>query len=114
MRLDFKKVVVAVLLLVLSFQAEALASPRPYVHPDYVFSHQLKQRYRVPNRVNVNRATLAELKNLPGMDESLALKLIRLRKSFHLTNLTDFYRLPLVDRREIEVLVDRLRHRIDF
>ncbi len=114
MRFGWGNLLFTVTALALLMQAGAMASPRPYVHPDYVFSHQLKQRYRAPGTVNVNRANLEELKTLPGMDESTALKLMRLRKSVQIKTLDDLYRLPMVDRREIDVLVDLLRNRVAF
>ena len=65
----------------------------------------------MPRKVNVNRAGLNELQTLPGLNESLALKLMRLRP---LKNVEDFYALPWFDQREVQLLIESLQHRIEF
>jgi predicted DNA-binding helix-hairpin-helix protein len=92
----------------------AEASAKPYIHPDYIFAHQLRHKHRVAPTVNINRAGLAELKTLPGMDENTALKVIRLRKIAPLRSTTDLYRLPWLDRREVDLLIDRIKNGISF
>lgn len=53
---------------------------RPYFPPGLSELARAQQHsLRVPNRVNVNRANLQELMTLPGVTESIALSLVRLR-----------------------------------
>ncbi len=92
----------------------AQAATKPFIHPDFIYSHQLRQKYTVPSQINLNRASLEELKTLPGVDENLALKLIRLRNHRAFTSKRDLYELPFMEKREIDHLIQRIRTRIAF
>ncbi len=107
------------LILLLSFSSFGLLTPaysasRPFVHPDFIYSHQLRQKYRIPAQVNLNQASLAELKTLPGVDENIALKLLRLRKNNTLKSKQDLYQLPFMETREIQQLIQKISKQITF
>lgn len=69
---------------------------------------------RVPARVNVNQASLSELKTLPGIDDNLALKLIRARQQAPLRMLDDLTRLPWLEAPLRFRLSTMLKHRVTF
>lgn len=79
--------------------------------PEVAYAHHLKERVRMPGQVDLNRASLEELKTLPGVDENIALKLIRLRP---LQNLTDLQRLPCVPENAVRRLTETLQTLVSF
>jgi DNA uptake protein ComE-like DNA-binding protein len=82
-----------------------------YIPPEVAYAHHLQYRLRAPGKVNLNQASLQELQCLPGVDESVGLKLMRLRplKSFE-----DFQQLPYTDAKAVQRLIERLRTYVEF
>lgn len=82
-----------------------------YFPPEVVYGHYLSDRMTMPGPVNLNQASLEELKTLPGMNESVGLKLIRLRP---LKNMEDLYRLPAVEPRMVQRLIEKIQTQVQF
>lgn len=82
-----------------------------YVSPEVVYADQLSQKIPVPRKVNLNRASLNELVTLPGVDQNIAFKLIRIRP---VENIQDLYKMQWVDKRNIKTLIDTLQQRVEF
>ena len=97
--------------LLLETGAWAASYESPYLPPEILHAEDLAQVIPVPPKVNINRANVNHLKALPGVDESIALKLMRMRP---VEGFQDFYKMPWISRKEIERLIDGLRHRIEF
>lgn len=81
------------------------------IPPEVLYSRDLRQRVVVPGKVNVNKADLNELLSLPGMDENLALKLIRVRP---LKSREDFRKMPFISPRNIQLLLQQIENKIEF
>ncbi len=97
----------------LAFFSSAMAATfrEEYIPPEVAYAHHLQYRLRAPGKVNLNQASLQELQCLPGVDESVGLKLMRLRplKSFE-----DFQQLPYTDAKAVQRLIERLRTYVEF
>lgn len=91
--------------------AGAASFKENYIPPEIVYAHDLSQKVAMPRKVNVNTASLPELQTLPGLSENIALKLMRLRP---LRDIEDFYAMPWFDKREVQLLIDALRNRVEF
>ncbi len=97
--------------LLLGGGAWAASFESPYISPEILYAEDLAQVIPVPPKVNINRANVNHLKALPGVDESIALKLMRMRP---VEGFQDFYKLPWISQKEIERLIEGLRHRVEF
>lgn len=106
------RLIIAVLaLLFISPAAFAYSATNSYVPPEALHADALSGRVTVPRKINVNRAALSELVSLPGFDENIALKLMRIRP---VENVQDFYRLPYMRKQDIDRLIQGAQKRIDF
>lgn len=76
-----------------------------YIPPEIVHAHALHDRVVVPKAINLNTASLAELENLPGITQSIALKLMRLRP---LKGLRDLYHLPWEESKTVDRLIQSI------
>lgn len=90
---------------------QAYSFSESYIAPEVMYADQLAQKIQVPTKINLNRASFNEIKTLPGMDESMALKLMRIRP---LENIRDFYRMPWVSPKDVQVLIQRVQSRVTF
>ncbi len=108
----------AILLLLLSW-AQGLSHPATaatfwdtYVPPELAFQDDLRQSITLPQRINVNLDSLNQLKTLPGLNEDIALKVMRNRPY---TDVQDFYRkLPGLDKKRIDRLIQQIQPKIKF
>lgn len=89
----------------------AASYAEPAIPPEVVYAHDLRQRITVPQRVNVNKASLNDLLTLPGMDENMALKLLRMRP---IQTKEDFLQMPFVSPRNVQLLLQRIDGKIEF
>ena len=96
---------------VLPQQADAFAVSESYIPPEIVYKRQLKHRLQLPQRVNLNSAGFSELMTLPGFDENVALKLMRMRP---VENIRDLQNLPWTTPRQIKNLIDGIQHRVEL
>ncbi len=98
----------------LFFPTWVYGAGKPFIHPDFLYSHQLQEKHTLSSQTNINHASFEELKILPGIDDNLALKLIRLRKTQTFQSNLDLYRLPFMEKREIDRLISQLQQYISF
>jgi DNA uptake protein ComE-like DNA-binding protein len=91
--------------------ALAYSYAEPAVPPEVLFSRDLRQRVVVPGKVNVNRADMNELLSLPGMNENIALKIMRVRP---LKNREDFMKMPFISPRNVQQLLQQIENKIEF
>ena len=89
----------------------ALSAWENYIPPEIAYASDLKQKVTLPGRIDVNHAGLGELQLLPGFDEDLALKVIRLRP---LASVQEFYSLPGVNKKEIDRFIKQLEPKVLF
>lgn len=83
-----------------------------YVPPELAFQDDLRQTISLPQRINVNLDSLNQLKTLPGLNEDIALKVMRNRPY---TDVQDFYRkLPGLDKKRIDRLIQQIQPKIKF
>jgi DNA uptake protein ComE-like DNA-binding protein len=83
-----------------------------YIPPEVAFADDLRQRVTVPEKVNINRGSLSELKVLPGFDEEIALKVLRARP---FEDIQDFYKkMPGLDKKSIDRLIQQVQPKILF
>ncbi len=99
------------LALLLNAPAQAYTYTDSYVPPEALHDEVLSQHVKLPRKVNVNHAALSELVALPGIDENIALKMMRIRP---VENVQDFYRLPFMRKQDIDRLIQGLQQRVDF
>lgn len=97
----------SLVLLALCGQAHAAWNIEPYFPPEALVPPRYRERLALaPLPIDLNRATLAELMTLPGIDESLALQLLEARP---FASLKDIGGLRLMRPWQAEALLDRLR-----
>ncbi len=83
-----------------------------YVPPELAFQDDLRQSITLPQRINVNLDSLNQLKTLPGLNEDIALKVMRNRPY---ADVQDFYRkLPGLDKKRIDRLIQQIQPKIRF
>jgi DNA uptake protein ComE-like DNA-binding protein len=82
-----------------------------YIAPEIAYSRDLSQQVTVPQKVNLNRASLEILKTVPGLNEELGLKLIRIRP---LQDFQDLYRLPFIEYKAVQRLIRDLQSHVEF
>lgn len=82
-----------------------------YVPPEIAHTEALRPRVTLPSKVNINTANLNQLSVLPGFDEELALKVIRHRP---MAEIRDFYRIPGLEPKYLERLIQSFQPRIIF
>lgn len=91
--------------------AQAASYMENYIPPELAFADDLRQKVKLPGKININRASLNQLEVIPGLDEELALKIIRTRP---FENFQDFYRMPGVEKKRIDRLIKQLQPKIIF
>jgi hypothetical protein len=77
-----------------------------YFPPEVSSSYYRHSRFRPRWQINLNRASVTELKTLPGIDDNIALKLRRIRP---LSSPDDLYRLPKVPRSQVNQLIQQIK-----
>ncbi len=84
----------------------------PYAPPEIAYAHDLRQSVTVARRVNINKTGLNQLKALPGLDEELALKVMRVRP---FEGVQDFYRkMPDLSKKNMDLLIQQLQPKVLF
>jgi competence protein ComEA len=79
---------------------------QPYLPPELEHASALSHRVAAPGPVSLNQASLAELMTLPGVTQSVGLKLIRIRP---LQGWQDLYRLPWLEQKQIQRLIEKIQ-----
>jgi hypothetical protein len=82
-----------------------------YIPPEIRYSDDLAQKVRIPKRVNVNQASLNELMTLPGIDENIALKMMRIRP---VEGILDIQRLPFLNQKQLNQIINGIQKRVEF
>ena len=82
-----------------------------YIPPEIAYANDLNQKVSVNQRVNINQASMPELMSLPGIDENMALKIMRIRP---VEDVKDFYKMPWVPRRDARLLIENIQSLIAF
>jgi hypothetical protein len=96
----------------LSHGAYAEADCDSYIPPENLFAAALHQTITLPERIDINRSSLNQLKILPGFDEDLALKILRYRP---FQDIQDLYRkMPRIDRKHLQRLIEQIQPHIRF
>ena len=84
----------------------------PYAPPEIAYANELRQTVTVARRVNINKTGLNQLKGLPGLDEELALKVMRVRP---FEGVQDFYRkMPDLSKKNMDLLFQQLQPKVLF
>lgn len=91
--------------------ANAISYSETFMTPEIQYQRELSQKIRISKQINLNQASMNELKTLPGVDENVALKIIRIRP---IENVRDIQRLPWMNTKEIQQLIQGLQGRIRF
>ena len=107
-------IVIASFILFFKLDAVAFASLKAFVHPDFLYLRQMRVRTSLPKMVNLNQADVAELLTLPGVNEDMALKMMRFRKTQQMKTVQDLYKMRFVEKRELERLIERIEPRVSF
>lgn len=97
------------LLALLSPAAQAYSFRQSYIPPEIAYADDLRQKVTLPGKIDVNQANFNQLKLLPGFDEELALKLMRIRP---IENIQDFYRMPGLEHKQVERLIQMIQPKI--
>lgn len=82
-----------------------------YVPPEIAYAGDLAQHVTLPGRINVNKGTLNELKLIPGLDEELALKVMRGRPY---ADIQDFYKKLPLDKKQLDRLIQQIQPKVLF
>lgn len=83
-----------------------------YIPPEVAFSDDLHQHVTVPEKVNINRSSMSELKVLPGFDDEMILKILRTRP---FEDIQDFYKkMPGLDHKSIDRLIQHVQPKLLF
>jgi len=105
----------AIAVLLLQSFLMALALDRPtYIHPDVFHARLLQRKVQMFDGVNLNYASINELQTLPGVNESVALKIMRLRSQQTLQSLADLNSLAGIEPRQIAQLMVLLDGKVSF
>jgi hypothetical protein len=84
----------------------------PYIPPEVAFADHLRQKVTIPAAININQGGLSQLKVLPGVDEDIALKVMRNRP---FVDIQDFYsKLPGLDKKRIDRLIEQVKPHLIF
>ncbi|MEB3288185.1 MAG: helix-hairpin-helix domain-containing protein [Vampirovibrionales bacterium] len=120
MRFVLNQLFMALCLLVACLSLQAALLPQAamaysysenYFDPQVQYHRDLSQKVRVNKKINLNKASLNELKTLPGVDDNLALKLMRMRP---IEGIRDFNRMQWVNPKEVQQLIQNLNGRVSF
>jgi len=96
----------------ISSAAVAATNMQPYYPPEVAYADDLRQKVKVPEKININTSGLNQLKALPGFNEELALKVMRCRPC---ENVQDFYKkLPGMSKKNIDLLIKQIEPKIQF
>ncbi|HEY9688324.1 MAG TPA: helix-hairpin-helix domain-containing protein [Coleofasciculaceae cyanobacterium] len=82
-----------------------------YMPPELAYADDLRQKVKLPDKVNINRASLNQLEGLPGLDQELALKIIRHRP---FENFQEFYRMSGVEKKQLDRIIRQLQPKVIF
>jgi DNA uptake protein ComE-like DNA-binding protein len=82
-----------------------------YMPPELAYADDLRQKVKLSGQVNINRASLNQLETLPGLDQELALKIMRHRP---FENIQEFYRMSGVEKKQIDRLIRQLQPKVIF
>lgn len=98
-----------------------LLSPRPafaqmgwetFIPPEFAFRDNIHQKITLPKQLNINESSLTQLQILPGINEEIALKMMRGRP---FSDVQDFYsRLPGMTKKQVDVLIEQIQPKILF
>jgi DNA uptake protein ComE-like DNA-binding protein len=91
--------------------AQAASLWDSYMPPELAYADDLRQKVKLPGQVNINRASLNQLEALPGLDQELALKIIRHRP---FENIQEFYRMSGVEKKQLDRLIRQLQPKVIF
>ena len=95
-----------------SLEARASENVAPYFAPEMAYANDLRQTVTVPQKVNINRSSLNQLKVLPAFNEELALKVMRCRP---FEGVQDFYRkMPDLGKKNIDLLIQQVQPKVLF
>src|SRR5690606_16130027 len=92
-------------------RAGASAAWERYIPPEVLHARQLGQTVSLPATIDINHASLNQLKIIPGFDENLALKIIRVRP---LAGVEDIIDLPGVSPHDMERILQHIQSRLEF
>ncbi len=93
----------------------AAAEERPaYIHPEIFHARQLRKKIVMPGAVNLNYAGLSELKTLPGVNQSVALKILRLRSNQSISSMNDLYNLSGIQPQQLSQLINAIDGKVSF
>lgn len=106
-------ILAALAVLILQTLLYAVAEERPtYRHPDIFNARYLQKKVTMPRVVNLNTASINELKTLPGIDESTALKIQRLRQTLGVIELADLQQLAGMPEQQKQRLMAGLQNHV--
>ncbi|MGE0201744.1 MAG: ComEA family DNA-binding protein [Candidatus Melainabacteria bacterium] len=94
--------------------ARAYELRESYIPPEVAYARELAQKITVPRKVNLNQADVNELITLPGVDENIALKMIRLRTRGPMEGVKDLYQLPWLQPRDVQRLIYQIQSHVVF
>ncbi|MBY0405229.1 MAG: helix-hairpin-helix domain-containing protein [Cyanobacteria bacterium] len=86
--------------------AYAVYFKHPYFPPEAVYRHHYQDTFKFPGPINLNVASLEELKTLPEVDDNVGLKLIRIRP---LNTYQDLYKLPYISKQQVTRLIEKIK-----
>lgn len=92
----------------------AIAEPlwATYMPPELTYADDLRQKITIPGQVSINHGSLNQLMALPGLDEEIALKIMRNRP---FEGVQDFYKkMPGLSRKNIDRLIQQLQPKLLF
>ncbi len=78
----------------------------PYQNPERVYRDTMGFGVTVSGKVGLNEAGLNELLTVPGMNQSMAVKVMKARP---FSGWEDLYRLPGVDQQQVDAWLARVR-----
>lgn len=107
----FKALILGCILLQ-SAMGWAFSLQNSYIPPEIAYAEDLKQRVSMPEKLELNTMNLGELKNLPGLSEDWALKILRNRP---FADVQDFYkRMPGVSSKQLQLLIQQWQPHLKF
>lgn len=91
--------------------AYCMSSQNSYIAPEVLHSDFLSHRVHVNRKININKASMQELMTLPGVNEDIALKIMRVRP---VEDIKDLKEIRYLSPKQIQTLIDAFTNRVAY
>lgn len=95
----------------LGTQGHCMSSQNSYIPPEILHSNFLSHRVSVAKKININHASMQELMSLPGVDQNIALKIMRVRP---IEDIRDLSKIQYLSPKVVQQLIEGVKNRVAY